>query len=53
MNTELNTHAGVLEFIAEEGCVNLPQWVRFRPRSGAVGLSTTRMLTERFTSDNR
>jgi len=27
-NTELNTHAGVLEFIADEGCVNLPQWVR-------------------------
>lgn len=25
---ELNTHAGVLEFIADEGCVNLPQWVR-------------------------
>ncbi|BGP29974.1 hypothetical protein JCM10296v2_001726 [Rhodotorula toruloides] len=24
---ELNTHAGVLEFIAEEGCVNLPQWI--------------------------
>lgn len=26
-NTELNTHVGVLEFIADEGCVNLPQWV--------------------------
>lgn len=25
---ELNTHVGVLEFIAEEGTVNLPQWVR-------------------------
>ncbi|GJN88646.1 hypothetical protein Rhopal_001612-T1 [Rhodotorula paludigena] len=24
---ELNTHAGVLEFIADEGCVNLPQWI--------------------------
>ncbi|GAA5919788.1 hypothetical protein JCM1841_005861 [Sporobolomyces salmonicolor] len=26
-NPELNTHVGVLEFIADEGCVNLPQWV--------------------------
>ncbi|GAA5853707.1 hypothetical protein JCM9279_000283 [Rhodotorula babjevae] len=26
-NVELNTHAGVLEFIADEGCVNLPQWI--------------------------
>ncbi|GAA6055756.1 hypothetical protein JCM3770_006144 [Rhodotorula araucariae] len=26
-NPELNTHAGVLEFIADEGCVNLPQWI--------------------------
>ena len=25
---DLNTHVGVLEFIAEEGTVNLPQWVR-------------------------
>ncbi|KAK4704885.1 ubiquitin fusion degradation protein 1, partial [Phenoliferia sp. Uapishka_3] len=24
---DLNTHVGVLEFIAEEGTVNLPQWV--------------------------
>ena len=31
-NVELNTHAGVLEFIADEGCVNLPQWVRPLPR---------------------
>lgn len=28
MIPELNTHVGVLEFIAEEGTVNLPQWVR-------------------------
>lgn len=27
LNPELNTHAGVLEFIADEGCVNLPQWM--------------------------
>ncbi|GAA6061602.1 hypothetical protein JCM10212_000910 [Sporobolomyces blumeae] len=26
-NPELNTHVGVLEFIADEGCVNLPQWI--------------------------
>ncbi|GAA5822904.1 hypothetical protein JCM11251_004418 [Rhodosporidiobolus azoricus] len=26
-NPELNTHVGVLEFIADEGCVNLPQWM--------------------------
>ncbi|GAA6029224.1 hypothetical protein JCM8097_003576 [Rhodosporidiobolus ruineniae] len=26
-NPELNTHCGVLEFIADEGCVNLPQWM--------------------------
>ncbi|GAA5847519.1 hypothetical protein JCM3766R1_005341 [Sporobolomyces carnicolor] len=26
-NPDLNTHVGVLEFIADEGCVNLPQWV--------------------------
>lgn len=24
---DLNTHVGVLEFIAQEGTVNLPQWV--------------------------
>ncbi|BGP13787.1 hypothetical protein JCM10213_006381 [Rhodosporidiobolus nylandii] len=24
---DLTTHAGVLEFIADEGCVNLPQWM--------------------------
>ncbi|GAA5931850.1 polyubiquitin-binding protein UFD1 [Sporobolomyces koalae] len=24
---DLNTHVGVLEFIADEGCVNLPQWI--------------------------
>jgi Ubiquitin fusion degradation protein UFD1 len=24
----IRTHAGVLEFIAEEGSVHLPQWVR-------------------------
>ncbi|GAA5979124.1 hypothetical protein JCM11641_008434 [Rhodosporidiobolus odoratus] len=27
LNAELNTHVGVLEFIADEGCVNLPQWI--------------------------
>ncbi|GAA5966303.1 hypothetical protein JCM3765_005249 [Sporobolomyces pararoseus] len=26
-NPDLNTHVGVLEFIADEGCVNLPQWI--------------------------
>jgi ubiquitin fusion degradation protein 1 len=28
---DLNTHVGVLEFIAEEGTVNLPQWVSPNP----------------------
>ena len=31
LNPELNTHAGVLEFIADEGCVNLPQWASPKP----------------------
>ena len=26
-NPEAATHAGVLEFIAEEGCVHLPYWM--------------------------
>ena len=26
-NPAASTHAGVLEFIAEEGCVHLPQWM--------------------------
>ena len=26
-NPAASTHAGVLEFIAEEGCVNLPYWM--------------------------
>lgn len=26
-NSAASTHAGVLEFIAEEGCVNLPYWM--------------------------
>lgn len=26
--TEYQTHAGVLEFIAEDGIVHLPAWVR-------------------------
>ena len=26
-NQAASTHAGVLEFIADEGCVHLPHWV--------------------------
>ena len=28
-HAELSTHSGVLEFVAEEGRVYLPNWVRF------------------------
>ena len=38
-NPDLNTHVGVLEFIADEGCVNLPQWVSpLRPSSSLLPL---------------
>jgi len=42
-NVELNTHAGVLEFIADEGCVNLPQWVRPLPPSSSPRLVSSRL----------
>jgi Ubiquitin fusion degradation protein UFD1 len=35
VNQAASTHAGVLEFIADEGCVHLPHWV------GAAGLNPT------------
>ena len=37
-NHAASTHAGVLEFIADEGCVHLPHWV------GAARLNPTILL---------
>ena len=34
-NQAASTHAGVLEFIADDGCVHLPHWV------GIAGLNPT------------